>query len=132
MVVDTLGYLLAPNVTPAQAQERAPVAELAMEVQALTSGAVELAYVDQGYKGVERATAAEQGITLEVVQLPAAERGFVLLARRWVVERRFAWSTRFRRLARDFERSPATVTGFHFLAFACLMLTRAIKLFGSA
>jgi transposase len=48
----------------------------------------------------------------------------VLLPRRWVVERSFAWATRFRRLAKDYERLPETVRGLHFLAFACLMLTR--------
>jgi transposase len=76
--------------------------------------------------------AAEQGITLEVVKLPTAKRGFVLLPRRWVVERSFAWLTRFRRLARDFERLPETLAGLHYLAFASLMLAKAVKLFASA
>jgi transposase len=40
---------------------------------------------------------------LEVIKLPEAKRGFVLLSRRWVVERSFAWTVRFRRLARDYE-----------------------------
>jgi transposase len=66
---------------------------------------VELAYVDAGYTGDEPAKAAQgHGIRLEVVKLPEAKRGFVLLPRRWVVERSFAWMTRFRRLARDYER----------------------------
>lgn len=133
MVVDTLGHLLTLKVTPANEQERAQVADLAMEVQALTSGTVELAFVDQGYTGAAAATAAaEQGITLEVVKLPDAKRGFVLLPRRWVVERSFAWLTRFRRLARDFERLPTTVAGLHFVAFACLMLAKAITLFAGS
>lgn len=133
MVVDTLGHLLTLKVTPASEQERAQVEELAVDVQAVTSGTVELAFVDQGYTGETPATAAaEQGIMLEVVKLPDAKRGFVLLPRRWVVERSFAWLTRFRRLARDFERLPSTVAGLHFLAFACLMLAKAIKLFGSS
>lgn len=106
--------------------------ELALEVQALTSGNVELAFVDQGYTGDDPAmAAAEQGITLEVVKLPEAKRGFVLLPRRWVVERSFAWKTRFRRLVRDYERLPETVAGLHFLMFACLMLSRFVKLFAS-
>jgi transposase len=132
MVVDTLGHLLTLTVTPAGEQERAQVGELAMAVQAVTGGEVELAYVDQGYTGEAPATAAaEQGIALEVVRLPEAKRGFVLLPRRWVVERSFAWLTRFRRLARDFERLPETLAGLHYLAFACLMLSKAVKLFGS-
>ena len=53
-----------------------------------------------------RPTPPAHGIRLEVVKLPEAKRGFVLLPRRWVVERSFAWATRFRRLARDYERLP--------------------------
>ena len=133
MVVDTLGHLLTLKVTPASEQERAQVGELMAETQLVTDGSVELAFVDQGYTGDDAATAsAEQGVVLEVVKLPDAKRGFVLLPRRWVVERSFAWLTRFRRLARDFERLPETVAGLHFLAFACLMLSKAIKLFASA
>jgi hypothetical protein len=48
-----------------------------------------------------RAKALLNGITLEVVKLPGAKRGFVLLPRRWVVDRSFGWFARFRRLARD-------------------------------
>ncbi len=86
--VDTLGHLLALLVTPADDQERAQVEELAQAVQATTGEHVELAYVDQGYTGEEpAAAAAAQGIQLAVVKLPEAKRGFVLLPRRWVVER---------------------------------------------
>jgi len=133
VAVDTLGNLLALAVTPAGEQERAQVAVLAGEVQAITSGEVELAYVDQGYTGETAATAAaEHGITLEVVKLPEAKRGFVLLPRRWVVERSFAWLTRFRRLARDFERLPTTLAGLHYLAFAWLLLNKAARLYASS
>ena len=123
--VDTLGHLLAVRVTPADAQERAQVAALAEAVQDATGDTVELAYVDQGYTGADPALdAADHGIRLEVVRLADAKRGFVLLPRRWVVERSFAWASRFRRLARDYERLPETVAGLHFVAFACLMLQR--------
>ena len=133
MVVDTLGQLLTLTVTPAGEQERAQIGPLLSDVQAVTSGEVELAYVDQGYTGDEPAlAAAEQGVLLEVVRLPEAKRGFVLLPRRWVVERSFAWLTRFRRLARDYERLPETLAGLHYLAFACLLLGRATKQFTSA
>jgi transposase len=124
--VDTLGHLLALLVTPANEQERAQVAELAEAVQEVTGEHVELAFVDQGYTGEQTAEAAqEHGITLEVVKLPAAKRGFVLLPRRWVVERSFAWAARFRRLAKDYERLPETLIGLHFVAFVCLLLHRA-------
>lgn len=88
--VDTLGHLL---VTPANEQERAQVAELARSVQQVTGRPVEVAFVDQGYTGDEAAEAArQQDIRLDVVKLPEAKRGFVLLPRLWVVERSFgAW-----------------------------------------
>jgi transposase len=129
LAVDTLGHLLALHVTPADAQDRAQVAALAASIQTITGGHVTLAYVDQGYTGeTPAADAGAHGIVLEVVKLPAAKRGFVLLPRRWVVERSFAWASRFRRLARDYERLPQTVAGLHFVAFACLMLHRLVIL----
>jgi transposase len=127
IAVDTLGHLLALLVTPATDQERAQVAELAEKVQEVTGETVEVAFVDQGYIGEQAAQDAEaHGIRLEVVKLPEAKRGFVLLPRRWVVECSFAWMARFRRLARDYERLPETLAGLHFLAFAMLMLKRFI------
>jgi transposase len=133
VAVDTLGHLLALHVTPANEQERAQVAELAQQVQDVTGQNVELAYVDAGYTGERaREDAAEHGIQLEVVKLPEAKKGFVLLPRRWVVERSFAWAARFRRLARDFERLSDTLAGLHFLAFAILMLARAADLWAKS
>ena len=130
LAVDTLGHLLAVYVTAASEQDRAQVAELAEQVQGITGGTVQVAFVDQGYSGQQAADdAAFQGIRLEVVKLPDAKRGFILLPRRWVVERSIAWLARFRRLARDYERLPETLAGLHFLAFSCLMLTRVVALF---
>lgn len=126
IAVDTLGHLLALHVTPADEQDRAQVGVLAEQVQQVTGENVELAWVDQGYTGTAAAEAASQhGIQLEVVKLSTAKKGFVLLPRRWVVERTFGWAARFRRLARDFERLPETLAGMHFVAFACLFLKRA-------
>jgi transposase len=128
VAVDTLGQLLALVVTPADENDRAVVAELAEAIQQATGETVEVAWVDQGYTGAQTAAdAANHGIRLEVVKLPEAKRGFVLLPCRWVVERSFAWSTRFRRLIRDYERLPQTFAGFHFLAFSSLMLTKAVQ-----
>jgi transposase len=129
MAVDTLGHLLALHVTPADEQDRAQVAELAAAVQDATGDSVELAWVDQGYSGEEPARAADGwGIQLAVVKLPEASKGFVLLPRRWVVERSQGWMARFRRLARDYERLPETIVGLHFVAFAILMGQRLIAL----
>src|SRR5215210_550715 len=129
--VDTLGHLLALFVTAASEQERTRAGELAEAVQEATGESVELAYVDQGYSGEHAAKEAEaQGISLEVVKHPEAKRGFVLLPRRWVVERDFAWASRFRRLVKDYERLPHTLAGLHFVAFACLFLQQATGILG--
>ncbi|HML24660.1 MAG TPA: IS5 family transposase [Aggregatilinea sp.] len=129
MAVDTLGHLLALSVTAADEQDRAHVDQLAQAVQAATGQTVEVAFVDQGYTGETPAQAAtDHGIRLEVVKLPDAKRGFVLLPRRWVVERSFGWMARFRRLARDYERLPETLKGLHFLAFAMLMAHQFVRL----
>jgi transposase len=129
MAVDTLGHLLALHVTPADQQDRDQVGQLAERIQAVTDEAVELVFVDQGYTGDEPAEAAlAHGIRLEVVKLPEAKKGFVLLPRRWVVERSFGWAARFRRLARDYERLPETLAGLHYLAFVILMLHRVVTL----
>ena len=66
-----------------------------------------------------------------MVKHKEAKRGFVLLPRRWVVERDFAWASRFRRLAKDYERLPATLAGLHFIAFACLILRQATAILGA-
>lgn len=129
IAVDTLGNLLALLVTEASEQDRAQVGDLAEAVQRATGETVELAYVDQGYTGETAAEEAQAyGIRLEVVKLSEAKKGFVLLPRRWVVERSFGWAARFRRLARDYERLPETLAGLHFLAFAILMLKNVVGL----
>jgi len=121
--VDTLGHLLALAVTPANEQDRAQVRQLAQAVQEVVDEPVQIAYVDQGYTGDQPAEdAAREGICLEVIKHHEAKRGFVLLPRRWVVERSFAWAARFRRLARDYERMATTLAAYHWLAFVTIML----------
>jgi transposase len=133
LAVDTMGHLLTLHVTPADVGDRQAVARLAADIQDATGETVTLAYVDQGYTGqaVAEAAAAE-GITLEVVKLPEAKRGFVLLPRRWVVERSFAWATRCRRLVKDYERYAETLAGFHVIAFVGYMLKQVASLIQSA
>jgi transposase len=132
LAVDTLGQLLALHVTPANQQDRAPVDRLAAAVQAATGESVEMAFVDQAYTGPETASAADaHGIQLVVVKTPEAKRGFVLLPRRWIAERSFAWAARFRRLVRDYERLPETLAGLHLVAFACLMVKNVVPLLAS-
>ena len=128
IAVDTLGHLLALRVTPANEQDRSQVSELTEAVQEATGQNVQIAYVDQGYTGEQPAQdALANSISLEVVKLPYAKKGFVLLPRRWVVERSFGWLSRFRRLGRDYERLTRTLEGFHWLAFVSLLLAAATR-----
>ena len=128
VAVDTLGNLLALKVTAANEQERQQVAELAARVQEVTGGTVEVAFVDQGYTGENAAQQAQaHSIRLEVVKHTEAKKGFVLLPRRWVVERTFGWLGRFRRLARDYERLAEMLAGWHWLAFLALLLQRVVE-----
>ena len=90
-------------------------------------------FANQGYTCDTAAQAArEEGIELQVIKLPEAKKGFVLLPRRWVVERSFGWLNRFRRLARDYERLPETLAGLHFVVFAMLMLVHAVPIMQSS
>ena len=134
VAVDTQGHLLALKVTAANQDDRTQVEALSEELQETTGQSVKIAYVDQGYTGENAAQQADKHgielcvVKLVVVKLEEAKRGFVLLPKRWVVERSFAWATRFRRLAKDYERLPETVAGLQFLAFACLMLKSCFSL----
>jgi transposase len=124
--VDTLGHLLALHVTPADVQDRSAVGVVTEATQLVTGQSVKVAFVDQGYTGQPAAEAAKtHGIDLLVVKLPEAKRGFILLPRRWVVERSFGWFSRFRRLARDHERLATSLAGMHWVAFIILMLRSA-------
>jgi transposase len=133
LAVATVGHLLALTVTPASDDERTQAEALAARVQAATGEHVEIAYVDSGYTGPDpAASAAAHGIELVVVKAPEAKRGFILLPQRWIVERSFTWTARYRRLARDCERLPAVLAGLHFLAFALLLLHQLIHLYSSS
>jgi transposase len=133
IAVDTLGHLLGLTVTAANEQERGQVFALAEEVQQATGQGVKVAFVDQGYTGDQPAAdAANHGIELVVVKPAEAKKGFVLLPRRWVVERTFGWLGRFRRLARDYERLAQTLAGWHWVAAVILLLQRLATLAESA
>lgn len=78
------------------------------------------------------ATQEEEGIERHAARLLEAKKGFVLLPRRWVVERSFGWLSRFRHLARDDERLPETLAGLYFFVFSILMLGNAASILQSS
>lgn len=128
IAVDTLGHLLALHVTAANEQDRAQVGELARQAQQATGKTVRMAFADQGYTGAVAADAAHaEGIAITVIKLPEAKRGFVLLPRRWVVERSFGWAARFRRIARDYERLAQNLAAYHWLAFISIGLASLFR-----
>ena len=84
-------------------------------------------FADGGYAGdkLKDALAKIGTWSLEIIKRSDAAKGFVLLPRRWVVERTFAWLNRNRRLAKDFERTIESATAWLFLA-SIQMITRRI------
>ncbi|SDY61827.1 IS5 family transposase [Hymenobacter psychrophilus] len=125
IAVDTLGHLLSVVITPANEQERAQVDELCRQVPEVTGQTVQVSFGDQGYTGEEAEYAtAVHDIDVQVIKKPEGQTGFVFLPRRWVVERSFAWLSRFRRLGRDYERLSSTLQQLHLVLFACIMLAR--------
>lgn len=129
LAVDTLGYPLAMEASPANEQDRDHVAPLVEQVQDKTGGTVEMAYADQGYTGEKAAKAAEvEGVQMVVIKRNREQQGFILLPKRWVVERSFGRVARCRRLLRDFERLSEVIVGMHMLAFICVMLRQFSQL----
>jgi putative transposase len=68
--------------------------------------------------------AAFAGWVLEVVKRPEAAKGFVLLPRRWVVERTFAWLSKYRRLSKDYEETPQSSEAWIRIAMIHIMVRR--------
>ena len=127
MAVDTLGHLLAAQVTPAKVSDREQVAELAQKVQAATGEQAKVVFVDQGYTGADPSeAAANEGIQLEVVKRPEGQSGFVLLPKRWVVERSHGWMPRIRRLVRDYKRLPRNPCGSALYCCHCTYANSAL------
>lgn len=126
LCVDTEGLPLAVAVTVASANDKAAAYGL-IEAAAERSPRLQKLWADGAYESEPLAEhAAGHGIDFEVVGRPggAPERGFVVVARRWVVERTFAWLKRHRRLALDFERLARTVEAFIYVAMTRLLLNR--------
>ena len=89
-----------------------------------------LAVADGGYRGDATATAVRDatGLPLEIVKRSDTAKGFVVLPRRWIVERTFGWLGRCRRLAKDYENRTRTAAAFFILAMIRLMLRRIVRL----
>jgi transposase len=107
IAVDTLGLLLAVVITPACVQDRDAARPLLWNLRR-GRHRVRLAWADAGYQaGRLTAWAAALRVTVQIVRKPDDLHTFQVLPRRWVVERTFAWISKYRRTVRDYERLPA-------------------------
>ncbi len=81
-------------------------------------------WADQGYRGLAEWLQREYGVELEIVSHAPEQRGFVVLPRRWVVERSLGWFSRCRRLAKEYEHLAASSLAMIYLAACHLLLKR--------
>ncbi len=129
LAVDTLGLPIKCQITPADVQDRDALVALLGAVSR-KSPWIELAFVDGGYAGDETARAAFEAsrIRISVVRrTDRAVKGFVVLPKRWVIERTFGWLNRARRLAKDFEALIESSQAWLLLAIASLLVRRIAR-----
>ena len=127
IIVDTLGLLLAVLVTAAAADDGTAAPQVLAKLDAHTHPRLELLWADHKYdnRTLDRWLAEQQvGYRIEVVERPVGAQGFVLLHRRWVVERTFAWLGRYRRNSKDYERLTASSEATVKVSMIHLMLRR--------
>jgi len=125
LIVDTLGFLIAVLVHPANVQDYAGAEELLRRAKARFPR-LKLLWADAAYAKncmCEWAVCA-CNIVLSIVNRPLGAMGFVVVHRRWVSERTFAWLGRNRRLSRDYERTIPVSETMIYLAMVKLMLQR--------
>jgi putative transposase len=127
ILVDTLGLLLSVVIHPADVQDRDGARQVLRTARRLFPF-IECIFADAGYQGpkMEKVVADTGCWTLQIVKRSDAHN-FVVLPKRWIVERTIAWISRNRRLARDFERYSRTVAAFIRLAMIRIMLRRLTK-----
>jgi putative transposase len=126
IVVDSMGLLLAVTVLPASIQDGEAARVVLRQVTAREFPRLELLWADSAYGRYELPDWVEEHrqYTLHIVSRPEGSKGFVLLAKRWVVERTFAWINRYRRLSKDYERRNDSSEAMVQIASVHLMLQR--------
>jgi putative transposase len=108
LVVDTLGLLLAVVVTSAKMDDAVAAPKVLTQMTETSYPRLKVIWADSKYHNhklnVWKAKRKNLPWTLEVVSRPIGAKGFVLLPKRWVIERTNAWNGRARRLSKDYER----------------------------
>ena len=126
LLVDTLGLLLFVVVTAASVQDRDGAQALLGRLPGACKKLRRI-WVDGGYRGPKLGTWVEKylrRLSLQVVLRPEERKGFVLLPRRWVVERTLAWLNQYRRLSKDYERLTASSEAMIYIAMTRIMVRR--------
>ncbi len=130
IAVDTLGLPVECQITTGDMQDRDALAPLLREVRR-KSPWVTMSFVDSGYNGDEAQRAAFEASRIAVTVVKRTDKqikGFVVLPKRWVVERTFGWINRARRLAKDFEATVESSLAWLLLALAFLLMRRLARL----
>ena len=127
-LVDVEGLPLRIVVHSAAIQDRDGAALVLNKIRESFPG-LELVWADGGYNAhqVQAVAAANPGLRIEIVKRSDDVKGFVVLPRRWVVERTFSWFGRNRRLAKDYENLAETLTAFVSLAAIQLGIRRLAR-----
>ena len=110
-MVDTLGLVWALSVTAASVQDRDGALPLLRKIEHLEDAEhpIQTMYADGSYRGaLESLVATFCDWKLVIVEKPPQQKGFCVLPKRWIVERTFAWLSKYRRLAKDYEWRPDT------------------------
>jgi transposase len=129
IAVDTLGLPIECQITPADIQDREALAPLLREVHR-KSPFVQMSFVDSGYVGDEAQRAAFEASRISVTVVKRTDKqikGFVVLPKRWVVERTLGWINRARRLAKDFEATLESALTWLLIALAFLLMRRLAR-----
>ena len=124
--VDVEGNLLAVQISGGAISETAGGIDLLQEL-AEQFPDLRQVWCDQGFRRGFLDRAGQLGITATVISRAPGSVGFHVLPRRWVVERFFAWISRARRLARDFERLASTAVSMVEIAYVRVMLRRLTR-----
>ena len=126
ILVDTLGNLLGVVVSAANVQDREGAMALIATLTHMVQLRLQKIWADGGYTGEKLLNWLHDqfGILLEIVKRADTLQGFLVLPKRWVVERTFAWLGRFRRLSKDYEHCTRSSEGMVYLASIHTMLKR--------
>jgi len=125
LIVDTLGMLLDLWVHPADIQDYEAGKEVLAQIVELYPRMKKVWADGQfGKNGLPEWAAEIAGVDLEIVKRPDGAKGFVLQAKRWIVERTLGWLNGYRRLSKDYEATTESSETMIYLAMIDLMLTR--------